>query len=140
MRTIAIANTDADILATYPVMKQLRPHLQESEYVQRIREQQAEGYQLAAVQDERKIVCAAGFRILRSLSAGRHLYVDDLVTDEHGRSGGYGKTMLDWLVDYARGQDCGELHLDSGVHRTEAHRFYFRERMSIVHFHFRRKV
>jgi GNAT superfamily N-acetyltransferase len=140
MRTVAIASTDADILATYPVMKQLRPHLQESDYIQMIREQQAEGYQLAAVKQDGKAVCVAGFRILRSLSSGKHLYVDDLVTDEHGRSGGYGKTMLDWLTDFARSQGCGELHLDSGVHRTEAHRFYFRERMSIVHFHFRRKV
>ncbi|MEI8648330.1 GNAT family N-acetyltransferase [Paraglaciecola sp. Hal342] len=34
---------------------------------------------------------------------GKHLYVDDLVTDENARSNGVGAEMLNWLEHYARG-------------------------------------
>jgi GNAT superfamily N-acetyltransferase len=66
--------------------------------------------------------------------------VDDLVTDEQQRSQGDGKVMIDWLVEYARKNQCTELHLDSGVQRHEAHRFYLRERMDITCYHFRRSL
>jgi hypothetical protein len=49
MDGIEIAASDEQILATYDVMSQLRPHISASEYVPTVRMQQAEsGYQLAA--------------------------------------------------------------------------------------------
>jgi hypothetical protein len=44
------------------------------------------------------------------------------------------------LVAEARAAGCGELHLDSGVQRFAAHRFYLRERMEIMAHHFRLKL
>ena len=32
---------------------------------------------------------------------------------------------------------CAQLHLDSGVQREKAHRFYFREGMGVNAYHFR---
>jgi hypothetical protein len=47
MDGIEIAASDEQILATYDVMSQLRPHISVSEYVRTVRMQQAEsGYQL----------------------------------------------------------------------------------------------
>ncbi len=80
--------------------------------------------------------CAAGFRIVEFLAWGRFLYVDDLVTAENSRSEGQGKRMLDWLASLAREEGCGQLQLDSGVQRHDAHRFYFREGMKISSYHF----
>ncbi len=141
MRHIQIAATDDEILATYAVMSQLRPHIQESDYLRLVKSQQAEvGFQLAALTEDGRIICVAGFRLCRSLGWGKYLYVDDLVTDEERRSTGAGKAMFDWLVAYARSQQCDELRLDSAVERHEAHRFYLRERMDIACFHFRLKL
>jgi GNAT superfamily N-acetyltransferase len=70
------------------------------------------------------------------LHRGRYLYVDDLVTDESERSKGYGDAIFDWLVNYAKEQNCDQFHLDSGVQRFDAHRFYFRKRMKILAYHF----
>ena len=135
---IEITKTDAEVLATYAVMRQLHPDLPESEYLRAVRTLQDElGFQLASLMEDDCVVCAAGFRLCRSLGWGRYLYVDDLVTDESHRSKGAGKVMFEWLVDYARSHDCRELRLDSAVYRHEAHRFYLRERMDIVCFHFR---
>ena len=41
------------------------------------------------------VLAVAGFRALENLSAGRVLYVDDLVTDEARRSAGHGAQLLD---------------------------------------------
>jgi GNAT superfamily N-acetyltransferase len=80
----------------------------------------------------------AGYRFLDQLVRGKVLYVDDLVTDEATRSRGYGEALLAWLYAQAREQRCTALELDSGVHRGGAHRFYFRQRMTISAYHFTR--
>lgn len=132
---------DADLKATYPVMKQLRTHLSEQEYVERAKRQQSKGgYIVAALEDEGQMRCVAGYRISECLSWGKFLYVDDLVSDQNARSKNYGKQMMDWLLAEARQNGCQELHLDSGVQRHAAHRFYLRERMDISCFHFALKI
>lgn len=133
--------SDADLKATYPVMKQLRTHLSEQEYVERAKRQQSKGgYIVATLEDEGHVRCVAGYRISECLSWGKFLYVDDLVSDQNARSKNYGKQMMDWLLAEARQNGCQELHLDSGVQRHAAHRFYLRERMDISCFHFALKI
>ena len=68
--------------------------------------------------------------------AATYCRVDDLVTLAEGRSRGYGKKMLDWLIAESRARDCDEFHLDSGVQRFGAHRFYLTQRMDITSHHF----
>src|SRR5437899_2174844 len=121
---IALATTDPEILSCFPVMLQLRPHLVESEFVDRIRRQQKEGYMLAFLADNGRVQSVAGFRIQECLYSGRFLYVDDLATDASTRSKGYGTQLFQWLVDHARKNGCEALRLDSGVQRFAAHRFY----------------
>ncbi len=135
---IKIAETDEAILATYPIMKQLRPNVAKKDYLRYIKLQHEElDFRLAALRENGRVICVAGFRACRSLGWGKFLYVDDLVTGELQRSKGAGKAMLKWLVNYARKQKCDELRLDSALHRHEAHRFYLRERMDIACFNFR---
>ncbi|MDA0206440.1 MAG: GNAT family N-acetyltransferase [Acidobacteria bacterium] len=118
----------------FAVMRQLRPHLIEAEFVERVAAQRRQGYQLLAVVVDGRAAALAGFRVGDSLSWGRFVYVDDLVTDEGLRSFGYGGMLLDWLVDYCRDNGLAELHLDSGVQRFAAHRLYLRKRMEITCF------
>jgi GNAT superfamily N-acetyltransferase len=135
--TIRLAESDSDIKGCLPAMRQLRPHLAaEEDFLARVRRQQQQGYLLAFVEEQGKAVCVAGFRLLENLAWGRFVYVDDLVTDEGARSLGHGEAMLNWLIDYARRQNCNEFHLDSGVQRFGAHRFYLNHRMDITSHHF----
>jgi GNAT superfamily N-acetyltransferase len=125
------------ILETYEVMRQLRPNVPKSRYVRIVRLQEAEGgFKLAALRENGKITCVAGFRVCHSLGWGKFLYVDDLVTDKRHRSTGAGKAMFRWLVEHARKEGCRQLRLDSAVWRHRAHRFYLREGMDIDCFHF----
>ena len=128
--------TDNEIAACYPVMRELRPHVPESEFVARVRRQEKSGYRLAVVEVENEIVALAGFRIGESLAWSRFLYVDDLVTAAKHRSKGVGAQLLSWLCDDAVAENCRQLHLDSGMQSEDAHRFYAREGMSKGGFHF----
>jgi GNAT superfamily N-acetyltransferase len=75
---------------------------------------------------------------MEMLYCGQILYVDDLSVDETQRSRGYGAALIAWLMDRARAKGCAQIHLDSGVQREAAHKFYFREGFTINAYHFRR--
>lgn len=138
--SIAVAKSREDILRCFAVMAELRPHLKETEFVARVQRQQRAGYHLAFLSDKRKVMAVAGYRYSESLSWGRFMYVDDLVTTEKSRSKGYGQKLFKWLVKEAKSRDCDQLHLDSGVQRFGAHRFYLASRMDILAHHFAMKL
>ncbi|MEY4484422.1 MAG: hypothetical protein RL693_1874 [Verrucomicrobiota bacterium] len=134
------AGSDETLQRCHAVMVQLRTHLSLPEFTDQVQRQQLTGYRLAYVERAGSIVAVAGYRIQENLAWGRHLYVDDLVTDEAQRSSGAGSALFDYLVQIARENGCRELHLDSGVQRFGAHRFYLAKRMDITSHHFARKL
>lgn len=133
---IQVATTDTQIATCYSVMRELRPHLEEAEFLARVRKLETRGYRLAFVRQPEGVVAVAGFWVRENLAWGRFLYVDDLVTLSVHRSKGIGTLLLTWLREYAIKEDCCQLHLDSGVQRKGAHRFYEREGMSMFGYHF----
>lgn len=140
MVAVRRADSPKTVRLCFPVIAQLRPHLDEPEFVRRVGEQAKEGYRLAYTQVRGKATAVAGYRVQRMLfqkESGRLLYVDDLVTDEGRRSKGHGRALLAWLVQEARREDCDALELDSGVQRVGAHRFYLNQGMHIASYHFR---
>lgn len=135
---IFLATTDEEILSTRDVMLQLRPQLAPDSYLPTVRRMmENDDYHLAALHVDGVVRAVAGYRFMEMLYCGRILYVDDLNTDENSRSLGHGQSLMDWLKAEARQQGCGQLHLDSGVQREAAHRFYFRERLTVTAHHFR---
>ena len=134
---VQLATSDEDILACHQVMHELRPHIDEEEFVSRVRAQaQVNDFQLAYLRDQNLIVAVAGFRIGYNLAWGHYLYVDDLVTRTTHRSQGFGAILLRWLHDFARKAGCDQLHLDSGLQRKGAHQFYERHGMPNTSLHF----
>ncbi|MBI3561166.1 MAG: GNAT family N-acetyltransferase [Gammaproteobacteria bacterium] len=137
---ICIATTDSEIAACYPVMRELRPHIAEDQFLSRVRNQETAGYRLAFVQESDGLVAVAGFRVGENLAWGRFLYVDDLVTLPAHRSKGYGAKLLAWLKEHAKKEGCVQFHLDSGTQRKDAHRFYEREGMTMNSLHFAENI
>ncbi|AFY56086.1 acetyltransferase (GNAT) family protein [Rivularia sp. PCC 7116] len=133
---VNLAESDEQILECFPTIFQLRPHLNKDNFVEQVRRQQKDGYQLAFIKVDNQVVAVAGFFVSESLAHGKFLYVYDLVVDENVRSKGYGKHIFDWLLDYAKSKNCNVFRLDSGVQRFDAHRFYFTQRMKIASYHF----
>ena len=134
--TINIANSDKELESLAPVLLQLRPQYDKESLIQQIKKQQAQGFNIAYQVIAGQVSCVAGFVINEKLAWEKCLYVDDLITDATMRSRGAGKAMIAWLKSHAREQGCRELHLDSGMQRKDAHRFYDREGFDRASLHF----
>ena len=134
---VAHAETDAALAACFPVMRQLRPQLDDvAHFVAQVARQAAQGYRVLALWDGARPLACAGYRVTENLIRGRFMYVDDLVTDAAARSQRHGDRLFDALVAEACRQACRALILDSGIDNGAAHRFYFRRRMRITALHF----
>ncbi|MFJ9812728.1 GNAT family N-acetyltransferase [Streptomyces sp. NPDC101158] len=138
-----------------PVLRELRPHLTPELFAEVYATGYAQGLRFSAAYEEGAdggdgtgggdtsgggCVGVAGWRIVVNTSSLKKLYVDDLVTKATARSTGVGHALVAHLEGHAREAGCYELNLDSGTHRTGAHRFYLRERFDIVAFHFTREL
>ncbi|MCA1579948.1 MAG: GNAT family N-acetyltransferase [Acidobacteria bacterium] len=134
--SIQRAVTDEEILSCHPILSELRSHIPASDLVPAVRRMEKEGYRLAFLSDSGKVQAVAGYRMIEMLRTGKMLEVDDLVTASETRSKGYGSVLLRWIFQEARENQCRFVELDSAVHRADAHRFYFRERMHVLGFHF----
>ena len=136
MPVIRTAETPDEIRRCHPVLVQLRPALGVEDLVALVSRLAAHGYRLIYLEDAGEIVAVAGYRITEMLRTGRMLEVDDLVTAEGGRSRGYGRALLAWMTEEGRRTGCSVIELDSATQRHDAHRFYFREGMHILGYHF----
>jgi GNAT superfamily N-acetyltransferase len=123
-----------------PVLLELRPHLTAESFDAVYREGHPQGLRFLAAYDDGRCVGVAGWRLVALTHWGRKLYVDDLVTTAASRSTGVGHALLEELERRARAAGCAALDLDSAVHRYDAHRFYFRERLAIAGYHFDKRL
>jgi GNAT superfamily N-acetyltransferase len=125
---IKTLKTDEKIAGAFDAFLELRPHLKSKEnFVAQVKEQRAEGYEIIAFFEEEEVVACIGFRFLTTLAWGKILYIDDLITKEKNRGKGYGKTLLDYVIQIARERSCAEIHLDTGYGRHAAHKAYLKQ-------------
>jgi GNAT superfamily N-acetyltransferase len=130
-----IANTDAEIESCFPVFNALRAHLEQHNFLPQVRRQQSQSYQILALRHEGVVKSAAGFRIGEFFAWGKILYIDDLTTLPEETSQGFAGSLLDWLIDYAKSNNCQGLHLDTGYARHAAHRLYLRKGLQLSSHH-----
>jgi GNAT superfamily N-acetyltransferase len=117
------------------VHRQLRPQLP-ADYAGTMRRVFAGGGRMCVAEMDGAVAGVAVYRIHENTFDGVQMYVDDLVTDAACRSRGVGKALLDHLQQIARGAGCNAFTLDSGTQRQQAHKFYFREGLTVTSFHF----
>jgi GNAT superfamily N-acetyltransferase len=133
--------TKQDWLEAFPVMKQLRPHLDEEKYLELVEEAvEKEGYQMAALYEDNQVQAVIGYQPQVNLYNGRHVFVCDLVTDADNRSKGHGAALLAHVEAWGKENGYELISLSSAFHRVDAHRFYqekmFYDKVSYV---FRKK-
>ncbi|MFD2922878.1 GNAT family N-acetyltransferase [Halobacillus naozhouensis] len=121
--------SEKEITEAFPVMKQLRSHLDQDTYLALVIEaKKIDSYHLFALYDQEDIVAVTGFKPMITLYYGRFVWVCDLVTQSEHRSKGYGERLLSFVHEWTKEHDYEAVALSSGLQRTEAHRFY-EERM-----------
>ena len=134
-RDVQIAKNETEVRQCYRVFLELRPHLKsEDEFVERWRRQVPEGYEMAYVAEENKVVAAAGYRFLTTMAWGHILYLDDLVATRASHRTGLGTLLLQYVQNKAKDRGCAAVHLDTGYQRHLAHRSYLRNGF-LIHCH-----
>lgn len=123
--TINELQSQKEVLEAFPVMNQLRTHLDEKAYLDLVIEaKEKDMYRLFALYDQGEIVAVTGFKPMITLYYGRFVWVCDLVTDNNKRSNGYGDKLLSYVHEWAKENGYQSVALSSGLQRTDAHRFY----------------
>ena len=85
---------------------------------------------LLAEEDGELIGLCTAYIGLDSVRFGPRCWVEDLAVHPERRSQGIGKRLLEATKEWARKRGATHLELDSGEARTDAQRFYERERPS----------
>jgi GNAT superfamily N-acetyltransferase len=134
--TVQLAQTPEDIAKCWEAIYALRPHLEKESFVSLIQELQTTGYHLAFIEKEGKAAAAVGYRYLHFLFCGKHIYIDDLTTLPEYRQHGFGSILLDFVHEEARKNGLKIVTLDSGHHRSDAHRLYLNKGYRISAHHF----
>ncbi|HEX8738477.1 MAG TPA: GNAT family N-acetyltransferase [Pyrinomonadaceae bacterium] len=137
---IGLAESDDEIMDCYAVMSELRPHISRDEFLPRVKRQsETGGFQLAYLTDG-EVKAVAGFRISEWLGGGKYMEIEDLVAKTGERSKGFGGELFDWLVEYAKRENCAQIKLVSHVKRFGAHKFYLQKGMIIEAHYFSMKL
>ena len=126
----------SDIRKCWKAIFALRPFLHEETFIETIQRLQKGGYNLVYIEEDGEAAAVGGFELGEKLHRGKYLYVDDLSTLPQYRKKGYGGKLLEWIIEFARKKGCDQVHLDSGVQRFDAHRFYLKKGFHISSHHF----
>ncbi len=107
--------------AVFPIVAQLRPHLDAEEFLERIRRQSHGGYELVGAYRNGRLIGVLGMRPVHTLVRGPHLHVDDIVIEESERRAGGGRALMAYAEADARARGMMAVFLDA---RPEAIGFY----------------
>ena len=127
MKKLFIARSGPDLERCFPVMAELRPHLDLRSYLDFYQDaHRADGYEIVAIEEAGEVQAVMGYRFLTDFVRGRHLYIDDLVTLGSMRSRGLGARLLEYAETVARESGCGSLRLCAVMENERGQKFYER--------------
>ena len=110
-----------EIESAFPVVAELRTHLDLEEFLNSVQRQSETGYELWGAFEGRSILGVIGFRATQNLAWGPHLFVDDLVVTASTQKVGVGRALMECAEREARRHGLGGVYLDS---RATALEFY----------------
>lgn len=131
--SVGYAEMASEIGECWPLMRQLRPHLESPKaFVDRVIRQSAHGYKLIVLRRNDEIVALAGVRQQENLVFGNHVYVDDLVTCDQVRGQGFGAKVMEAVGKACVAAGGTTVVLDTALNNVDAQRFYERVGMQKV--------
>jgi GNAT superfamily N-acetyltransferase len=130
-----------EILRVYAVLKELRPHISEEEFVEIYKHaHEADDYTFYGYFVNNDCVGLMGLRYLNDYVHRFHLYIDDLVVSKDHRSQQIGAKLLKFAEALALKKSCTGLRLSTGVDNKDGMRFYEREHWALRAVVFKKKV
>ncbi len=137
---IRIVNKKEDKVACFYLLKQLVESLEKKDFLNKLKQKGNAGYKLIILEDKDKVLAVAGIKFYNSYRFDKYLEIDDFVVDKKNRRNGYGKLLFDWLVEYAKKNNCNSIQLNSRLKLNEAHKFYKKMGMEVSHYRFHKNL
>ena len=132
---------ESEIITVYDVLKELRPHISQEEFVKIYNEaKKADQYTFYGYYIDRQCVGLMGLRYLHDYVHRYHLYIDDLVVAKDFRSQNIGAQLLQFAENLAREKSCTGLRLCTGIDNKDGIRFYERENWVLRAVAFKKKI
>ncbi|WP_413289165.1 GNAT family N-acetyltransferase [Bdellovibrio sp. HCB337] len=140
IKYVKIQNRE-DLEKCFPLMKELRPHLSEQDYLEIYRHAHAmDGYEIVALEYDGKLAALMGYRLIYDFVRGKHLYIDDLVSTDKMRSQGLGAELLKHAESIAQSLGCKTLRLCTGVENERGKKFYEKNKWTFRAYAFTKKI
>ncbi len=135
---IQFAATDEQLLKCRKAILELRPQIRSEEYLEKAKLLLSEGAKMIYADEETDAPAVSVFRMNYYFARGKNIYIDDLSTLPEARKKGYAGALLDFIINYARENNCENIHLDSGYgkDRHNAHRLYLNKGFFLASHHF----
>lgn len=135
---IKFATTDTELLLCRDAILELRPHITADEYLEKAQLLLSEGAKMIYINADGTAPAVSVFRMNYYFFRGKNVYIDDLGTLTAARGKGYAGKLLDFIIQYAKGNGCANVHLDSGYgsNRFDAHRLYLNKGFHLASHHF----
>jgi ribosomal protein S18 acetylase RimI-like enzyme len=114
--------------SAFPIMKQLRTHLDRKLFGDLAEQMIKENYRLWAYWNHDQILGLLSTRVYTDFVRGSHLYIDDLVTDSDARSCGIGAALLQHAEKIAQDLKLPVLRLCCVLENEAGMKFYRREK------------
>lgn len=138
---IQIIRDPSAMQETFALVKLLTPDITPESYQNMLYEMVQSGYfQILVRDEENKLIAVSGIWIATKIYSGKYLEMDNVVVDEHYRSAGIGKLLVDFVEDLAKKENCQTIMLDAYLENTKAHEFYLRKGFIKRGFHFIKKL
>ncbi len=125
------------LYATYPLVKQMNPELEEAAFRHIQDEMILEGYQCVGAFDQDNNLCGmCGFWVTHRFYCGKSIRIENIVVCQSMRNKGIGEALMQWVNDEAKRIECCAVVLDAYVENKRSHDFYLKQDLSIVGLHF----
>ncbi len=93
-------------------------------------------YECHGVYDGQELIGVFGLWFLTKHYAGKMCEPDHIIIKDAYRSKGVGKSLFDWIADYAKEKGCKAAELNSYVSNYPSHKFYMNNGYHIIGYHF----
>uniref|UniRef100_UPI004049BEA2 GNAT family N-acetyltransferase n=1 Tax=Flavobacterium sp. TaxID=239 RepID=UPI004049BEA2 len=134
-----LASNDISLIS--PFGKQLNPSKSIAEIEDALAQMfQFNNYYCFGLYQNNLLIGICGGWLTVRIYSGRQLEIDHFVIDEKIRSGGFGKTFISLLEDWAKEKNCKTVELNAYVQSDKAHKFYFQNEYKVLGFHFQKNL
>jgi len=131
----------SDFSEVLPLIQKLMGYtLEDQLLLERFGEMFEQNYECWGVYLEKKLIGVFGLWFMTRHYAGRSCEPDHVYIDDEYQGKGIGKTVFEWIYNYARTKGCETSELNSYVSNYPSHKFYLNQGYEIWAHHFVKKL